>query len=123
MAASRPRLHQVLGYEPTKLSVRVKRAIWSVLLAIPCAVIATGMSDSTAVPNAIRYVFSPGTMLAIRIISVEPSHRGAGVFIDALNWYAAIGLFALFLNAVFYTLLIFGLVTTISTIEAATARK
>ena len=120
MAYSRQRLSRVLGYQPIRINAGLKRAIWSSILAVLCGLIATGVSDSTAVSNGFRYVFSPGTMLAIRLVRVEPSHRGLGVFIDALNWYGRTMSFALLVNAIFYGLLIFGIVTTISATNAKT---
>jgi vacuolar-type H+-ATPase subunit I/STV1 len=104
MAKPRQSLTRVLGYQPITISAGVKRAIWSVILAFPCALIAT----------AFRYVFSPGTMLAIRVVPAEPSHRGLGVFIDALDWYGRTMSFAFMVNAILYGLFIFGIVTTIS---------
>jgi hypothetical protein len=88
--------------------------MWSCILAVPCALIATGISDSEAVSNAVRYVFSPGTMLAIRVVRAEASHRGLGAFIDALNWYGRAMSFALIANVIFYTLFIFGITTIVS---------
>ena len=76
MAYPRERLSRVLGYQPIRISAGVKRAIWSSLLAIPLAMTATGISDSTAVSDGVRYVVAPGTMLAVRVVRVEPSHRG-----------------------------------------------
>ena len=117
MAYPRERLSRVLGYQPIKISAGVKRAIWSSLLAIPLAMTATGISDSTAVSDGVRYVVAPGTMLAIRVVRVEPSHRGLGVFLDALNWYATAMSFALLLNTIFYALFIFSAVTIISRLK------
>jgi len=114
MAKPRQSLTRVLGYQPITISAGVKRAIWSAILAFPCALIATGISDSEAVSDAFRYVFSPGTMLAIRVVRDDPSHRGLGVFIDALDWYGRAGSFAFMVNALLYGLFIFGIVTTIS---------
>jgi hypothetical protein len=114
MAYPRERLSRVLGYHPVRVSAGVKRAIWSSLLAIPLAVTATGISDSTAVSDALRYIVAPGTMLAVRVVRVEPSHRGLGIFLDALHWYTTAMSFALLLNAIFYALFIFSFVTIIS---------
>jgi uncharacterized membrane protein len=107
-------LSRVLGYEPIRISVGVKRAIWSSLQAIPLAILATGISDSTAVSDAFRYVVAPGTMLAVRVVRVAPTHRGLGVFLDAMHWYTTTMSFALLLNAMFYALFIFSVVTIIS---------
>ncbi len=114
MAYCRERLISVLGYQPIRISAGVKRAIWSSLVAIPLAVTATGISDSTGVSDAVRYVIAPGTMLAVRVVRVEPSHRGLGVFLDALHWYTTAMSFALLLNAIFYALFIFSVGTIIS---------
>jgi len=81
---------------------------------------ATGISDSTLVSNGFRYVFSPGTMLAIRFVRVEASHRGLGVFLDVMNWYGRTMSFALMVNVILYGLLIFGIMTTISGAKART---
>jgi len=66
------------------------------------------------VSDAFRYIFSPGTMLAIRIVCVEPSHRGLGSFIDVLHAYAKAMAFAHWVNTIFSGLLFFGVMTTIA---------
>ena len=114
MAYPRERLSRVLGYQPIRISAGVKRAIWSSLLAIPLAMTATGISDSTAVSDGVHYVVAPGAMLAVRVVRVEPSHRGLGAFLDALHWYTTAMSFALLLNTIFYALFIFSVVTIIS---------
>ena len=88
--------------------------IYSSALAVPCAFFATGISDSTAISDLFRYVISPGTALALRIVHVEPSHRGLGVFLDAMNLYGKTMSFAFMVNALVYGLFIFGTMTTIS---------
>jgi hypothetical protein len=118
MAKSHQRVSRVLGHQPFRLSTGLKRAAWSAILAVPAAMTATGISDSTLVPNGFRYVFSPGIMLAIRFVRVEPSHRGLGVFLDVMNWYGRTMSFALLVNVILYGLLIFGIMTTISGAKA-----
>ena len=73
---SRQPLSRVLGSKPLKISAGLKRLLYSVALGVPCALIATGISDSTAVSDFFRYAISPGTALAVHIVHVEPSHRG-----------------------------------------------
>ncbi len=104
----------MLGYRAVTISAGLKRAIWSSALAVLCAMIATAVSDRAAVSDFLRYAISPGTALAIRVVRVEPSHRGLGVFLDASNWYGRALSFALMVNAVLYGLLIFGIMTTVS---------
>jgi hypothetical protein len=120
MAKSQQRVSRVLGYRPFTLSSGVKRAVWSAVFAVPTAMTATGMSDSTRVSDGFRYVFSPGTMLAIRFVRVEASHRGLGVFLDVMNWYGRAMSFALMVNAILYGLLFFGIMTTVSSLKAET---
>jgi hypothetical protein len=97
-----------------KVSAGLKRAIWSSVLAVPVAAVATAVSDSDAVSDAFRYIFSPGTMLAMQVIRVEPTHRGLGTFIDVLHAYAKAMAFAHWVNTIFYGLLFFGVMTTIA---------
>ncbi len=78
---------------------------------------ATGISDSTAVSELFRYVISPGTALAVRVVHLEPSHRGLGVFLDALNLYGKVMSFAVTVSVLLYGLLIFGTMTTISALS------
>jgi len=85
--------------------------IVSAFLSVSFALIATAMADSALVSDKFRYVFSPGTMFALRFMKVEGSHRGLGVFLDALSAYSAMMVVAFLVNAVFYGLLIFGFVT------------
>ena len=99
------------------MSARLKRLLYSVALAVPCALIATGISDSAAVSDFLRYAISPGTGLAVRVVHAEPSHRGLGVFLDALNWYGRVMSFAFIVNAILYSLFIFGSIITISALS------
>jgi len=103
------RISRVTGYEPLKVGRGLRREIASAFLSVPFALIATAMADSALVSDTFRYVFSPGTMFALRFVKVEGSHRGLGVFFDALSAYGTMMDVALLLNAVFYGLLIFGL--------------
>ena len=114
---SRQPLSRTLGLKPLKISARLKRLLYSVALAVPCASIATGISDSAVVSNFLRYAISPGTVLAVHVVHAEPSHRSLGVFLDALNWYGSVMFFAFIVNAILYGLFIFGSITTISALS------
>ena len=111
---SRQSLSRVLGYKPLRMGSGLKRVFQSVALAVPCALFATGISDSAVVSDFVRYAISPGTAVAVRIVHVKASHRGMGVFLDALNWYGSVMSLAFAVNAILYGLLIFGIMTTIS---------
>ena len=78
---SRQPLSRVLGYKPLKISAGQKRLLYAVTLGVTCALIATGISDSSAVSDLFRYAISPGTALAVRVIHVEPSHRHQAFFL------------------------------------------
>lgn len=114
---SRQPLNRALGYKPLKISSGLKRLLFSVALGVPCALIATGISDSTAVSDFFRYAISPGTAIAVRVVHVEPSHRGVGVFLDAVNGYANVMSFACMVNATLYIFFIFAIMTTFSALK------
>jgi len=78
------------------------------------------ISDSGAVPNALLYLFSPGTILGLRFVKVQPSHRGLGAFLDALSQYTQVMSFAWLVNSFFYAMLIFALLTCVSKAESKT---
>jgi len=111
---SRQPLSRVLGLRPPAISAGLRRAIYSIGLAVPCALIATAISDSGSVSDFVRYAVSPGLALAVRVVHVEPSHRGLGAFLDALSQYASVMSFAFWVDALLYSLFIFGAMTTIS---------
>ena len=111
---SRQPLSRVLGLRPPTISAGLRRAIYSIALAVPCALIVTAISDRGSVSNFVRYAVSPGLALAVRVVHAEPSHRGLGAFLDALSQYANVMSFALLVDVVLYSLFIFGTITTIS---------
>jgi len=114
MRNSRERLSRVLGYGPITISRGGRRAVWSALISIPMGLTATAISDSTVVSDGFRYVFAPGTMLAFGLVKPENSHRGLGALGDAIAAYTSMMSWAFFLNAIFYCVLVFGLITAIS---------
>jgi len=105
------RLCRVTGYEPLRIGLGAKRGIASAFLSVPTALIATAMADSVFPFDAFRFVFSPGTMFALRFVKVEASHRGLGSFLDALGGVGKVMEVAFVVNAIFYGLLIFGFMT------------
>jgi len=72
-------------------------------LSIPCAWVAVSIADNTSVPDWLRYMFSPGTMLATHLV-MGPTHSWQQMM-DQLNHWTVI---ALLTNMVFYGMLIFG---------------
>jgi len=95
----------------------LKTLIVAVLLALPCTWIAISISDNVTVPDSVRYVISPGTMLGMHLVmhpthdsSLQPTFSLRGSIDQLLDdlgrWFAI----AFFTDMAFYSMLIFGLV-------------
>jgi hypothetical protein len=67
---------------------------------------ATAIADNFRVSDWARYVFSPGTMLANKIV-LGPTHTWHEMFEQLGHWSAI----ALITNMIFYWMLIFGSAT------------
>jgi len=96
------RISQITGAPPLKISRGAKRRIVSALLGILLGSIAL-----------ISGVFSPGTMLGFVFVRIKPSHRGPGVFLDAIDQYSRMMSFAWEVNSLFYVL-VFAILTYFS---------
>lgn len=101
----------------------LKRLFWSAILAVPFGLTATAISDGAMLPDGLRYVFSPGTMIASRWVGVEVSHRGPKVFLDVAAAYARSISLGVSLNLLFYGLLIFGIMTLLARKSKAAERS
>jgi len=86
------------------LSARAKSLLLAVFLCLPCAWLATAIADNIHVPDWLRFVFSPGTMLATHLV-MGPTHS-LQQMLGQLNHWTMI---ALLTNMVFYGMVIFGL--------------
>jgi hypothetical protein len=98
--------------------MKKKTVIFAVLLALPCTWMAISVSDNAAIPDSIRYLLSPGTMLG-KLVFLQPAHNGSTQVthswhetIDQLlgqirQWFAIV----FFTDMVFYSMLIFGCIT------------
>jgi len=95
--------------EQGRITQVTKRLFVSAFLSVPLRLIATAASRSATHSDAFRYVFSPGTMVALRF-AVEPSCRGLGGFIDAISWISRSVSFAFVVNSLLYCLLMFAAV-------------
>jgi hypothetical protein len=95
-----------------------KTFILAMLLALPCTWIAISISDNVTVPDSVRYVISPGTMLGMHLVmqpthdsSLQPTFSLRGTIDQLLDqlgrWFAI----AFFTDMAFYSMLIFGFVT------------
>jgi len=78
-------------------------------LSIPCAWLSVSIADNTHVPDWLRYVFSPGTMLATCLV-MGPTHSLQEMLGQLKHWT----IIALLTNMVFYGMLIFGLAMVFS---------
>ena len=113
---SRQPLSRVLGLRPPTISAGLKRAIYAMALAVPCAFIATAISDSGSTPDFVRYAVSPGLVLAAQVVHVEtsPDAGFAQVFAQIMSEYATVMLVAFFVDLILFGLFIFGTLTTLS---------
>ena len=84
----------------------MKTKILALFLAVPFTWIALSVSDNVTVPDSVRYILSPGTMLGLHV-SMQPTHSWHEMA-DRLNQWFAI---AFFTDMAFYTMLIFGVAT------------
>lgn len=91
------------------MSARAKTLLLAGFLSIPCAWLAVSIADNTHVPDRLRYVFSPGTMLATRLV-MGPT----GSLQEMLEQLGHRTIIALLTNMVFYGMLIFGVVMVFS---------
>lgn len=91
------------------LSPYTRALLLAVFLSIPCAWLAVSIADNTHVPDWLRYVFSPGTMLATRLV-MGPT-GSLQEMLDQLGHWTII---ALLTNVVFYGMLIFGVAMVFS---------
>ena len=110
--ARRGSARRVLGYPPAiplRVSGRAKALLLSVLLCVPCAWIATAIADNPSVPDTVRYVVSPGTMLGLHLTQT-PTHTFHEMM-DQLGRFATV---ALLTNMLFYGMLTFGFATVTS---------
>src|SRR5215472_5816931 len=82
-----------------------KRFVGAMLLAVPAAWIATAIGDSTKTPELIRALISPGMTLALHI----PFHPES--LLDAVG---KVGMTALAINWLFYSLISYGSLLCIS---------
>lgn len=92
--------------------------ILAVLLALPCTWIAISVSDNVTVPDAVRYVISPGTMLGKFIVmqsahdnSPQLTHSWRGISDQPLDQLGQWFVIAFIADMAFYSMLILGLIT------------
>lgn len=108
------RMSRVTGYETPRIGPRGKRVIVSATLSVPLAIVAMVVCDGALLSDTLCYVFSPGSMLALRFVGIRAGHKGVETFLDILGTLGLVLSLSLVMNAIFYGLLIFGLVTIVS---------
>lgn len=86
------------------LSAKVKSLFLASFLCLSCSWLALSIADNAHVPNSLRYVFSPGTMLATHL-AMGPTHSWQEMFEQLSHWTTI----AVMTNVVFYGMLIYGL--------------
>ena len=79
--------------------MRAKRPFGALLLALPVTLLATAIGDNTNILTVVKALVSPGMMIALRL------DTSGERLLDAIS---KVVLTALFLNEVYYSLIIYG---------------
>jgi len=82
--------------------MNAKRLLGALLVAVPATWLTTAIGDNANIPQLVRALISPGMTIALRL-----DIRGEGFF----DTVAKVSVTALLLNEVYYTLIIYGLLT------------
>jgi len=87
------------SFGDTFLTMRAKRPFGALLLALPVTLLATAIGDNTNILTVVKALVSPGMMIALRL------DTSGERLLDAIS---KVVLTALFLNEVYYSLIIYG---------------
>jgi len=109
------RIERVIGRRPPILGPTSRRAVVSALVAIPVGFTAFGIADKAPIPDWLRFVISPGVLVAFRFVEQEACKGLLDCLVQALGAYAKGAGIACIINAFVYGILIFGIATTRST--------
>ena len=77
--------------------INLKRTLWSVALSVPLSLVALAISDNAKCPAVLRYILSPGTLLATHI---PPAYGTLGDTIARFMWVT------LATDAAYYTVIL-----------------
>ena len=103
--SERDSIRRLLGYAPAQpLSLYAKAVLGSIPIAIVCAWTATAVADNATSPDFVRYLVSPGWLLAARFASQQTY-----TFSEVLNQLARFAEIELITNFMFYEMLSFGM--------------
>jgi hypothetical protein len=108
------RISRVTGYKPLTIGQKGKRGIASSILSVPLAIVAMVVCDGALLSDTFCYVVSPGSMFALRFVGIRADNRGFEAFLDILGTWGLVLSLSFVINAIFYALLIFGLMTIVS---------
>ena len=108
------RIERAIGNRPPILGAASRRAIISMLLSIPTALLAFTISDKAPIPDWLRLLISPGVLIGFRFTHPQPCGGLLDCLVQAVGAYAKGAEIACVINAIVYGLLIFGVATTLS---------
>jgi hypothetical protein len=94
-----------------------RRAIWSGIIALPTAILALVISDNTSIPNALRYLISPGLLVGFRVAKLQPCGGILDCMVALAGQLGQMLKITLAVNLVLYGLLFFGIATAISALK------
>lgn len=110
-------INRTPGHRAPRLGAIWKRAIWSGIIALPSAILALVISDNPSMPNALRYVISPGLLVGFRVTKLQPCGRIVDCIVALAGQVGQMLKITLEVNFVVYGLLFFGIATTISALK------
>ena len=113
-SAYRQRIEHAIGRHPPLLGVTARRAVFSVFLSIPTALGAFAIADKAPVPEWVRLLVSPGVLVGFRFVHSQPCGGLLDCLGQVMGAYARGAEIACAVNAVLYSILIFGVATAIS---------
>jgi hypothetical protein len=107
-------MDRTLGRRPPMRSTIAKRALVSILLSMPAAIVAYVISNTTTVPDWLRFAISPGLLMGVFAIRPEACRGFFDCLISITASVGTAGVVTWVVNVIVYGLLIFALATVFS---------
>jgi hypothetical protein len=114
MVTQREEIEPATTHHRPTVGAILRRLVFSVLLAIPMAGLAFLVSGQSTVPNALRYIISPGWIWAIRLVNFQTCGGFIGCMLTLGDQLGQMAQMILLVNLIVYSIVIFGIVTLVS---------
>jgi hypothetical protein len=110
-------INRTSGHKAPLRGATWRRALWSGIIALPTAILALVISDNTSIPDALRYLISPGLLVGFRVTKLQPCGGMADCMVALAVQVGQLLKITLAVNFVLYGLLFFGIATAISALK------